>query len=150
MIFVEDINFVSWHRGMLSKSSADAGFGQFVNILEWVCWKTDTYFAKVNKDGTSQTCPNCGAHTGKKELEVRVHNCHECGYTTTRDVAASQVLRNRGLKAVGQIVSENVCGLEATGSIGDDILVGTGRSRNPNSRELGIPHLQDIERSEVA
>ena len=150
MIFVEEINFVSWHRGMLSLSSADAGFGQFVNILEWVCWKTDTYFAKVNKDGTSQTCPNCGAHTGKKELEVRVHNCHECGYTTTRDVAASQEIRNRGLKAVGQIVSENVCGLEATGSIGDDILVGTGRSRNPNSRELGIPHLQDIERSEVA
>ena len=114
MIFVEDINFVSWQRGMLSKSSADASCGQFVNILEWVCWKTDTYFAKVSKNGTSQTCPNCGAHTGKKELEARVHNCSECGYTTTRDVAAAQEVRNRGLKAVGQIVSENVCGLDAT------------------------------------
>ncbi|MDJ0717353.1 MAG: transposase [Prochloraceae cyanobacterium] len=56
MIFLEDINFVSWQRGMLSKQSADAGFGQFVNILEWVAQKTNTYFAKVNKDGTSQTC----------------------------------------------------------------------------------------------
>ena len=129
MIFIEDINFVTWQRGMLSKHSADAGFGQFVNILEWVCWKTDTYFAKVDKDGTSQTCPNCGAHTGKKELEVRVHNCSECGYTTTRDVAAAQEVRNRGLKAVGQIVSENVCGLRATGSIGHDALVSGGRSR---------------------
>jgi putative transposase len=64
MIFVEDINFVSWQRGMLSKQSADAGFGQFVNILQWVCWKSDTYFAKVDKDGTSQICPNCGEHTG--------------------------------------------------------------------------------------
>lgn len=133
MIFVEDINFVSWARGMLSKHSADAGFGQFVNILEWVAQKTDTYFAKVNKDGTSQTCPNCGTHTGKKALDVKVHCCHECGYTTTRDVAASQEIRNRGIKAVGHIVSENVCGLEATGSIGNDILVGTERNRKPKS-----------------
>ena len=129
MLFVEDINFVSWQRGMLSKQSADAGFGQFVNILEWVAQKTDTYFAKVNKDGTSQTCPNCGSHTGKKTLDIRIHSCSECGYTTTRDVAAAQEIRNRGIKAVGQIVSKNVCGLDATGSIGHNILVGTDRSR---------------------
>ena len=148
MIFVEDLNFVSWQRGMLSKHSADAGFGQFVNILKWVCWKTDTYFAKVNKDGTSQTCPNCGIHTGKKTLDVRIHHCQECDYTTTRDVAASQEVRNRGvsavlgspqveqltcIKTVGHIVSENVCGLDATGSIGNGILVGTGRNRKPKS-----------------
>ncbi|MGB3532751.1 MAG: transposase [Microcoleaceae cyanobacterium] len=139
MIFIEDINFVSWQRGILSQQSADAGMAQFVNILEWVCWKTDTYFAKVNKDGTSQTCPNCGAHTGKKTLDVRIHSCNECNYTTTRDVAASQEIRNRGIKgldaykAVGQIVSENVCRLDATGSIGNGILVGTGRSRKPKS-----------------
>ena len=160
-----------WQRGMLSKrrttfvrqlrwrtapAVADAGFAQFVNILSWVCWKTDTYFAKVNKDGTSQTCPNCGAHTGKKTLDVRIHHCKECDYTTTRKQriraivceadwesfafrAASQVIRNRGvsavlgspqveqltcIKAVGQIVSENVCGIRATGSIGYDALVG--------------------------
>ena len=100
MIFVEDINFVTWHRGILSKQSADAGFGQFVNILQWVCWKTDVYFAKVNKNGTSQTCPNCGAHTGKKTLDVRTHSCQSCGYTTTRDVAAAQEIRNRGINAL--------------------------------------------------
>ena len=133
MLFVEDINFVSWQRGMLSKHSADAGFGQFVNILKWVCWKTDTYFAKVNKDGTSQTCPNCGTHTGKKTLDVRIHSCPECGYTTTRDVAASQEIRNRGIQAVGQIVLENVCGLDATGSTNNSILVGTERNRKPKS-----------------
>ena len=133
MIFVEDINFVSWQRGMLSRASADAGFGQFVNILQWVCWKTDTYFAKVNKDGTSQICANCGAHTGKKTLDVRIHHCDECNYTTTRDVAASQEIRNRGVSALGHSVVQNVCGLEATGSIGNGILVGTVRSRKPKS-----------------
>ena len=133
MIFLEDINFVSWQRGMLSKASADAGFGQFVNILQWVCWKTNTYFAKVNKDGTSQTCPNCGTHTGKKALDVRIHYCQECKYTTARDVAASQEIRNRGLNALGHSVLENVCGLRATGSIGNGILVSGERSRNPKS-----------------
>ena len=149
MIFVEEINFVTWQRGMLSKHSADAGFGQFVNILQWVCWKTDTYFAKVNKDGTSQTCPNCGAHRGKKTLDIRVHSC-ECGYTTTRDVAAAQEVRNRGVSGLGHSVLENVCGLDATGSIGHDRLVGTGRSRKPESRGFGIPILNDTEHSEVA
>ena len=139
MIFVEDINFVSWQRGMLSLASADAGFGQFVNILKWVCWKTDTYFAKVNKDGTSQTCPNCGAHTGKKTLDIRIHQCPECEYTTTRDVAASQEIRNRGINAVGQTVVKNVCGLRATGSISNNILVSGERSRKTNSQELESP-----------
>ena len=69
----------------------------------------------MNKDGTSQTCPNCGAHTGKKTLDVRVHHCIECEYTTTRDVAASQEIRNRGIQAVGQIVLENVCRLTLLG-----------------------------------
>ena len=133
MIFVEDINFVGWQRGMLSKHSADAGMAQFVSILEWVCFRRNVYFAKVNKDGTSQTCPNCGAHTGKKTLDVRFHHCNECNYHTTRDVAASQEIRNRGIFALGHSVFENVCGLEATGSIGHDILVGTGRSRKPSS-----------------
>lgn len=141
MVFVEDINFVSWQRGILSKHSADAGFGQFVKILQWVCWKTDTYFGKVDKDGTSQTCPNCGTHTGKKALDARVHSCQSCGYITTRDVAAAQEIRNRGTKAVGQIVSENVCGDDLAGAAGHSSLAKNLGSRNPALRSAGIPHL---------
>ena len=40
-IFVEDINLASWSRNMLRKHNLDAGFGQFINILQYVCWKTD-------------------------------------------------------------------------------------------------------------
>ncbi|MGK7925972.1 MAG: RNA-guided endonuclease InsQ/TnpB family protein [Spirulina sp.] len=118
MIFVEDINFVSWQRGMLSKHAADAGFGQFVTILAWVCWKRDVYFVKVNKDGTSQECPQCGAHTGKKTLDVRVYSCPECGYVTSRDVAAAQVIRNRGVSEVGQVldINQNACRDGLTGA----------------------------------
>ncbi len=97
MIFVEDLNFVSWSKGLFAKQSLDMGLGQFFNILEYVCSKTDIYFAKVDKNYTSQICPNCGTHTGKKDLSVRLHSCPECGYIQNRDVAASEIVRNRGL-----------------------------------------------------
>ncbi|KAB8314849.1 transposase [Tolypothrix campylonemoides VB511288] len=73
-------------------------------ILSSVCWKRGVYFAKVNPNGTSQTCPQCGTHTGKKKLSERVHTCHECGYTTDRDVAAAMVVEQRGLAAAGLAV----------------------------------------------
>ena len=87
----------------------DAAYGQFFNILSYICWKRDVFFLKVNKDYTSQICPNCGTYTGKKDLSERMHRC-ACGYTTNRDVAAAQVIRNRGILAVGQPVSEIASG----------------------------------------
>jgi putative transposase len=104
---------------MLAKHTLDAGFGQFFNILAYVCWKRDVFFAKVDKDYTSQICPNCGCHTGKKDLSNRVHHCPECGYQTNRDVAAAQVIRNRGIVAVGQPVNKNAWGDVLSGSISD-------------------------------
>ena len=104
MVFAEDLNLKMMSRGMLAKHCLDAAWGSFLDILKWVAWKRDVYFAKVDPNGTSQTCPSCGAHTGKKELSERVHHCDECGYTTDRDVAAAQVVVQRGLVAVGQTV----------------------------------------------
>jgi putative transposase len=108
-IFVEDIDFRIWGKGMFCKHTLDAGFGQFFTILKYVAWKKGVYFGKVNKDYTSQICPNCGVHTGKKTLDVRVHSCSECGYTTHTDVAAAQVIKDRGVNAVEQTVLENAC-----------------------------------------
>ncbi len=120
MIFVEDIDFRVCAKGMFSKHTLDAGFGQFINILQWVCWKRGVYFANVNKDYTSQVCPQCDAHTGKKNLSERVHACPECGYKVHRDVAAAQIVRNRGISGVGRILEnqENARGdgLRGTGN----------------------------------
>ncbi|KKD37687.1 MAG: transposase [Limnoraphis robusta] len=122
-IFIEDIDFRSWGRGMLSKHCLDAGFGQFVTILKWVGWKRGVFVGEVNKDYSSQICPNCGATTGKKLLSERVHNCPECRYITHRDVAAAQVIRNRGIDALGQSVSENACGDLLAGGFGSSARV---------------------------
>jgi putative transposase len=132
MIFVEDIDFRVWAKGMFSKHTLDAGFGQFIKILQWVCWKRGVYFALVDKDYTSQVCPQCDSHTGKKQLSVRIHACPECGYTVHRDVAAAQIVRNRGVSGVGRILEnpENACG---------DGLAGTGNRlvKSPRSRKKG-------------
>jgi len=116
MIFAEDLNLKAMSRGILCKHTLDAGFGKFLNILSWVCWKRDVYFAKVDCRGTSQTCPICDSHT-PKDLSIRVHEC-ACGYRTNRDIAAAQVVKKRGLlnlNADGQAVFQNVCGDGLTG-----------------------------------
>jgi putative transposase len=104
MIFVEDLNLKGLARGFLGKHTLDAGWGQFFQILEQCCRKRGVFFLKVDSKKTSQICPNCLIETGKKELSERVHSCHHCGYTTDRDVAAAQVVLNRGLAAVGHTV----------------------------------------------
>ena len=122
MIFVEDLDFRAWAKGMLGKHTLDAGFGrsspgcklrellrlrQFFNILAWVCSKRGVYFGKVDYKYTSQICPNCGAYTGKKNLSERIHKCSQCQYEINRDVASAKVICNRGVtgvRAVGQIV----------------------------------------------
>ena len=135
MIFVEDINFTSWTRGMLRKHFVDAAFGNFVTILKWVCSKTDTYFAKVDKNYTSQMCPRCNTLTGKKDLSERTHNCGNCGYIQNRDVAAGEVIRNQGLVAAGLVVSLNKMSVVGDLARVSDLtnLVKSRRNRKPKS-----------------
>lgn len=123
-IFVEDINFIAWAKGLFGKHTLDAAYGQFFNILSYVCWKRDVFFLKLNKDYTSQMCPNCGTHTGKKDLSERTHRCANCGYTTNRDVAAAQVIRNRGISAVGQPVEFKIASGDVLPGAGSDISLG--------------------------
>ena len=100
MIFVEDIDFRVSAKGFLGKQMLDGGFGQFRDLLSWVCWKRGKYFQPVDHKYTSQICPECNTHTGKKELSERVHHCPECGYQTTRDHASGRVILNRGLESI--------------------------------------------------
>jgi hypothetical protein len=73
-----------------------------------------------------------------RTCQARVHECPECGYKTDRDVAAAQVVRNRGVSAVGQTVDEIACGRDASGT-GSSSLDGTERDRNFLEAILGSP-----------
>jgi putative transposase len=113
-IFAEDLNVKGLTRGMLRNDCVDAAFGQFLSLMAWVCWKRGVYFAKVNPDGTSQTCPSCLA-TVSKGLEVREHHCPECGYQTHRDHAAAEMILRRGLE---RVVSQGLWGTETACQVG--------------------------------
>ncbi len=41
-IFVEDIDYRIMAKGFLGKHTLDASFGQFRELLKWVCWKRTT------------------------------------------------------------------------------------------------------------
>ena len=99
-IFVEDINFKSWSRGIVCKQSLDSGIGGFINqILPYTAWKRGKYYAKVDKNYTSQDCPEC-AHRVKKSLSTRTHVC-ECGYVEDRDIASAIRILQIGLSTQG-------------------------------------------------
>lgn len=138
-IFAEDLNVKGLTRGMLRKDCVDAAFGQFLSLTEWVCWKRGVYFAKVNPNGTSQTCPACFA-TVKKDLSVREHLCPECGYQTHRDHAAAEMVLSRGLENVstqGRWGKETVCQVGLSGVSDLDKWRGAEMSK----RDLGKPAL---------
>ncbi|MEG4167069.1 MULTISPECIES: transposase [unclassified Microcoleus] len=97
MVFMEDLDYRILAKGMLGKQMLDAGFGQFRTITKYVCWKRGKFFGEVSARRTSQECPECCTEV-RKDLSVRVHACSNCGYTTDRDVASSQVIRNRGIE----------------------------------------------------
>jgi putative transposase len=120
-IFVEDIDYRvmrSWFLGKHSLAESwrcrlpsrqtfqdDASFGQFRELLKWVCWKRKVggvgfrpaklfkkrgkFFATVDHRGTSKQCPNCGTEWDNN-LSIRWHTCTECGYSNNRDVASAE------------------------------------------------------------
>ena len=79
----------------LNKSFADAGLGQFLQMLETKCKEAGREFVKVNPAYTSQECSNCGTIV-KKALSQRTHECPNCGYIADRDVNAAINIKNRG------------------------------------------------------
>ncbi|MDV2997330.1 MAG: IS200/IS605 family transposase ISSoc12 [Chroococcidiopsis sp. SAG 2025] len=115
MIFMEDLDYARLAKGMLGKHMLDGAFGQFRTIVQYVCWKRGKFFAVVDARGTSQLCPECGAEV-RKDLSIRVHNCSGCGYTTDRDVASSQVIRNRGIALISSTLGHS--GIESACAVG--------------------------------
>lgn len=115
-IFVENLDFRGWQKGLFGKQINNSAIGKFINqILPFVCFKRGVYYHKVDKNYTSQICPKCGTNTGKKTLNQRVHSC-SCGAVMNRDIAAAKLIKQRGKTAVGHtVVNQIACGDDATG-----------------------------------
>ena len=88
---------------------------------------------------------NCGTHTGKKELDVRVHHCDECGYIKDRDVAAAIVVEQRGAECSAAFLPEFDSGsfFGSLTAVGQTVVLPVEVSR------LGTPMKQETFKSDL-
>ncbi len=129
MVFMEDLDYRILAKGMLGKQMLAEGFGQFRTITKYVCWKRGKFFGEVSARGTSQECPECGAEV-RKDLSVRVHSCSNCGYTTDRDVASGQAIRNRGIELISTDGQSGIQNAYADGLPGDEMSQSRSKSKS--------------------
>ena len=104
-IYYEDLQMASMLKNQhLAKSSSDAGWGTFLNILRVKAACAGRSVVAVPPAYTSQACSGCGGLV-QKGLSARWHECPKCGTSLHRDQNAannSQWLgqRLRGVPAV--------------------------------------------------
>lgn len=105
VVAVEDLrvcNMLKNHH--LARAISDAGWSQFVTILELKAESAGVQVYKVPAHFTSQLCSSCG-EVVQKSLSVRTHICPHCGYMADRDHNAA-----RNILARAEPSGSNVAG----------------------------------------
>jgi putative transposase len=96
----EKLNIKGIARTRMAKSTHDAGWGQFLQILSVKAERAGLITIAVNPNGTTQNCSTCGQKVAKT-IQDRWHSCPHCGCELDRDHNAAINIRNR---AVGHLV----------------------------------------------
>ncbi|WP_315787943.1 transposase [Fischerella sp. JS2] len=89
----ENLNIKGLAKSMLAKSVTDAGWGQFLQILNTKAASAGCLVVAINPNGTSQECSDCGA-TVPKVLADRWHSC-QCSASYDRDYNAARNIKYR-------------------------------------------------------
>ena len=140
-----------WHHQLsrLSKSVYDAGWAQFVSMLEYKAAKHGRTFAKVDRSfPSSQICSACGFRDGPKPLHVRTWTCGRCGAVHDRDhnAARNVLVEGRRIVAAGRAETPNAlpsAGKTRTKFPAQRVEAGSNRDGQPTV--AGIPAVQDVE-----
>jgi putative transposase len=105
-VYAEDLCVSGLARTRLARSVHDAGWSQFLRLVEEKAAQYGRTFGKVGRfEPTSQICSACGIKDGPKPLHVREWQCGACGTIHDRDVNAA-----RNVLALGRRESLNACG----------------------------------------
>ncbi|MFI1482881.1 RNA-guided endonuclease InsQ/TnpB family protein [Streptomyces sp. NPDC020747] len=100
-IGVEDLAVKGLARTRLAKSVHDAGWTQFVHMLEYKAVRYGRTLVKIGRfEPTSQMCSACGAKDGPKPLHIREWTCAACGAVHDRDHNAAKNVRTAAGLAV--------------------------------------------------
>ncbi|WP_289008973.1 RNA-guided endonuclease TnpB family protein [uncultured Thermomonospora sp.] len=104
-VYVEDLALKGLARTRLGKSMHDAGWGQFVAMLEYKAARYGRTLVKIDRwFPSSKLCSACGALAESMPLNVREWTC-PCGAVHDRDVNAA-----RNILAAGRAERLNACG----------------------------------------
>jgi putative transposase len=95
----ENLNIRGIARTRMAKSTHDAGWGQFLQILSVKAANAGLMAIAVNPNGTTQECSACGQKV-PKTIQDRWHDC-QCGCSLDRDHNAAINIKHR---AVGHLV----------------------------------------------
>ncbi|MFD6113861.1 RNA-guided endonuclease InsQ/TnpB family protein [Streptomyces yangpuensis] len=89
-VAVEDLSVKGLARTRMAKSVHDAGWSQFVAMLEYKAARYGRTLVKAGRfEPTSQVCSQCGVKDGPKLLNVREWTCGACGAVLDRDINAA-------------------------------------------------------------
>ena len=100
-IGVEDLAVKGLARTRLAKSVHDAGWAQFVAMLEYKTVRYGRTLVKIGRfEPTFQTCSACGVKDGPKPLHIREWTCPACGTVHERDHNAAKNVKTAAGLAV--------------------------------------------------
>ncbi len=100
-IGVEDLAAKGLARTRLAKSVHDAGWAQFVHMLECKAVRYGRTLVKIGRfEPTSHVGAACGAKDGPKPLHIRTWTCVACGVVHDRDHNAAKNVRTAAGLAV--------------------------------------------------
>jgi putative transposase len=91
----EDLNIKGIARTRMAKSTHDAGWGQFLQILSVKAANAGLMTIAVNPNGTTQECSSCGQKV-PKTIQDRWHDC-QCGCSLDRDHNAAKNIKYRAV-----------------------------------------------------
>ncbi|WP_066946163.1 RNA-guided endonuclease InsQ/TnpB family protein [Microtetraspora fusca] len=106
-VYVENLAVSGLGRTRLAKSVHDAGWSQFVGMLEYKAARYGRCFAKIDRwFPSSKLCSDCGTVAESMPLNVRSWEC-PCGVVHDRDVNAA-----KNILAAGRADRLNACGAQ--------------------------------------
>ncbi|MEU6407467.1 RNA-guided endonuclease TnpB family protein [Microbispora sp. NPDC046933] len=106
-IYVEDLAVKGLARTRLAKSVHDAGWSQFLTMLEYKAVLYGRVFHRIDRwFPSSKLCSECGALAESMPLNVREWTC-PCGAAHDRDVNAA-----KNILAAGRAERLNACGAQ--------------------------------------
>jgi putative transposase len=92
----EALNIKGIARTRMAKSTHDAGWGTFLQILKVKAERAGLMTVAVNPNGTTQDCSNCGIKV-PKTMRDRWHSCPHCGLELDRDHNAAINIKQRAV-----------------------------------------------------